>query len=193
MNYEQLIQLFPNKNKRSNFLIKVILTFGIRLDALSKVLSVDSEKLYRDIYSCGTSYATSLLLVLKKGMKKQDVASTEVQNYFNNLFLVAKKKYVEEIKKIMEVISDKEALELLNKINNSRHIVWKDEEIVIMLKYQIKYMLTSMDIERIFHIENTNYARKVRALPSEYSSLISDFDYLSDLFYKSYSHNRSKR
>ncbi len=193
MNYEQLIQLFPNKNKRSNFLIKVILTFGIRLDALSKVLSVDSEKLYRDIYSCGTSYATSLLLVLKKGMKKQDVASTEVQNYFNNLFLVAKKKNVEEIKKIMEVISDKEALELLNKINNSRHIVWKDEEIVIMLKYQIKYMLTSMDIERIFHIENTNYARKVRALPSEYSSLISDFDYLSDLFYKSYSHNRSKR
>ena len=193
MNYEQLIQLFPNKNKRSNFLIKVILTFGIRLDALSKVLSVDSEKLYRDIYSCGTSYATSLLLVLKKGMKKQDVASTEVQNYFNNLFLVAKKKKVEEIKKIMEVISDKEALELLNKINNSRHIVWKDEEIVIMLKYQIKYMLTSMDIERIFHIENTNYARKVRALPSEYSSLISDFDYLSDLFYKSYSHNRSKR
>ena len=193
MNYEQLIQLFPNKNKRSNFLIKVILTFGIRLDALSKVLSVDSEKLYRDIYSCGTSYATSLLLVLKKGMKKQDVASAEVQNYFNNLFLAAKKKNVEEIKKIMEVISDKETLELLNKINNSRHIVWKDEEIVIMLKYQIKYMLTSMDIERIFHIENTNYARKVRALPSEYSSLISDFDYLSDLFYKSYSHNRSKR
>lgn len=193
MNYEQLTQLFPNKNKRSNFLIKVILTFGIRLDALSKVLSVDSEKLYRDIYSCGTSYATSLLLVLKKGMKKQDVASAEVQNYFNNLFLAAKKKNIEEIKKIMEVISDKEALELLNKINNSRHIVWKDEEIVIMLKYQIKYMLTSMDIERIFHIENTNYARKVRALPSEYSSLISDFDYLSDLFYKSYSHNRSKR
>lgn len=193
MNYEQLIQLFPNKNKRSNFLIKVILTFGIRLDALSKVLGVDSEKIYRDIYSCGTSYATSLLLVLKKGMKKQDVASAEVQNYFNNLFLAAKKKNVEEIKKIMEVISDKEALELLNKINNSRHIVWKDEEIVIMLKYQIKYMLTSMDIERIFHIENTNYARKVRALPSEYSSLISDFDYLSDLFYKSYSHNRSKR
>lgn len=193
MNYEQLIQLFPNKNKRSNFLIKVILTFGIRLDALSKVLSVDSEKLYRDIYSCGTSYATSLLFVLKKGMKKQDVASAEVQNYFNNLFLAAKKKNVEEIKKIMEVISDKEALELLNKINNSRHIVWKDEEIMIMLKYQIKYMLTSMDIERIFHIENTNYARKVRALPSEYSSLISDFDYLSDLFYKSYSHNRSKR
>lgn len=193
MNYEQLTQLFPNKNKRSNFLIKVILTFGIRLDALSKVLSVDSEKLYRDIYSCGTSYATSLLLVLKKGMKKQDVASAEVQNFFNNLFLAAKKKNVEEIKKIMEVISDKETLELLNKINNSRHIVWKDEEIVIMLKYQIKYMLTSMDIERIFHIENTNYARKVRALPSEYSSLISDFDYLSDLFYKSYSHNRSKR
>ena len=193
MNYEQLIQLFPNKNKRSNFLIKVILTFGIRLDALSKVLSVDSEKIYRDIYSCGTSYATSLLLVLKKGMKKQDVASAEVQNYFNNLFLAAKKKNVEEIKKIMEVISDKETLELLNKINNSRYIVWKDEEIVIMLKYQIKYMLTSMDIERIFHIENTNYARKVRALPSEYSSLISDFDYLSDLFYKSYSHNRSKR
>lgn len=193
MNYEQLTQLFPNKNKRSNFLIKVILTFGIRLDALSKVLSVDSEKLYRDIYSCGTSYATSLLLVLEKGMKKQDVASAEVQNYFNNLFLAAKKKNVEEIKKIMEVISDKEALELLNKINNSRHIVWKDEEIVIMLKYQIKYMLTSMDIERIFHIENTNYARKVRALPSEYSGMISDFDYLSDLFYKSYSHNRSKR
>lgn len=193
MNYEQLTQLFPNKNKRGNFLIKVIFTFGIRLDALSKVLSVDSEELYQDIYSCGTSYATSLLLVLEKGMKKQDVASAEVQNYFNSLFLAAKKKNVEEIKKIMEVISDKETLELLNKIKNSHHMVWKDEEIVIMLKYQIKYMLTSMDIERIFHIENTNYARKVRALPSEYSGMISDFDYLSDLFYKSYSHNRPKR
>lgn len=193
MNYKQLTQLFPDKNKRGNFLVKVILTFGIRVGALSKVLNVDSAELNQEVSSCGTSYATSLTLVLEKGMKNQEVASAEVQNYFNSLLWAAKKKNVEEIKKNMEVISDKDALELLNKIKKGHYIAWKDEEIITMLKYQIKYMFTSMDIERIFHIENTNYARKVRALPSEYSSLISDFDYLSDLFYRSYSHNRPKR
>lgn len=58
-----------------------------------------------------------------------------------------------------------------------------DEQILAILKYQIKYMLETKSIAGIFNIDRGTYSSRVRNLGQEYADLISDFDYLSDFYH----------
>ena len=83
----------------------------------------------------------------------------------------------------MSILSDKKAKDI---IKNKKRTPWKEEEILVLLKYQIKYSLSQTDIEKIFRIDNYNYSVYVRKLQDKYPELVSYFDYLTDMYYNKY-------
>lgn len=79
-------------------------------------------------------------------------------------------------------MSDKKAI-CIAKRSDSKGKKLADEQILTILKYQIKYMLETKSIARIFNIDRGTYSSRVRNLGPEYANLISDFDYLSDFYH----------
>lgn len=68
------------------------------------------------------------------------------------------------------------------------HLLGKDVEILVILKYQIKYMLSVTQTADIFKLDRHGYAKRVRKLEDDYTNLVSDFNYISDFYYNSNSH-----
>ena len=187
----QLYQMFPTRQKRINFLTNCILTFGLRLETLSHLLGKDVEILAKEIES-GNQLYTYISNVFKHGMKNQQEAVMEFESFFERLKVASLTKDKNKITVVLEEISDKEAKKIAKR-DLSKLQILTDEEILTILKYQIKYMLSAMQIETIFHIENSNYARRVRKLQEKYPKLVSDFDYLSDFYYMNSRKNQERR
>ena len=183
--------MFPTRQKRIKFLTNCILTFGLRLETLSHLLGKDVEILAKEIES-GNQLYTYISNVFKHGMKHQQEAVMEFESFFERLKVASLTKDKNKITIVLEEISDKEAKKIAKR-DLSKLQILTDEEILTILKYQIKYMLSAMQIETIFHIENSNYARRVRKLQEKYPKLVSDFDYLSDFYYMNSRKNQERR
>lgn len=176
----QLYQMFPTRQKRTSFLTNCILTFGLRLNTLSYLLGKDVDTLAKEIQS-GNSMYTFVSNVSNHGMKNQREALIEFEDFFERLKVASLTNDKNKISVVLEEISDKEAKKIAQR-DLSKVKQFTEEEILILLKYQIKYMLSAMQMETIFHIENSNYARKVRKLQDKYPKLVSYFDYLLDFY-----------
>lgn len=173
-----LYKMYPHKDKRMLFLTKCSLTFGLRLDSLSLILKLDKDELYKNMMYNNPLW-NSLDMLFKHGMVRQDIAIDNFISYFNELSKAASIKDNAKLIELLNLISDKEAKDLINE----RKLVKKQlsqEDIVTILKYQLKYMLPSKSVATLFNTSKSNYEKRVKALGEDYDSLLSDFYYLED-------------
>lgn len=190
-----LWKMFPLKEKRNEFFIDCILTFGLRLNSLSKIFGYTYEELFKLVVYSNKYKQASLNKVLTYGIIGDIEAEKNFLQFFQELVLTYQKreiaykekdvkKYKEEKVKYEELLgelSDKQAISLMRKnkiVKPGTHLT--DEEITIILKYQIKYLLSTRQIERIFPIEDSNYSKRVKKLGDP--QLISYYNSLSDFF-----------
>ena len=178
--------MFPTRQKRINFLTNCILTFGLRLETLSHLLGKDVEILAKEIES-GNQLYTYISNVFKHGMKHQQEAVMEFESFFERLKVASLTKDKNKITIVLEEISDKEAKKIAKR-DLSKLQILTDEEILTILKYQIKYMLSVTQTADIFKLDRHRYAKRVRKLEDDYTNLVSDFNYISDFYYNSNSH-----
>lgn len=176
-----LSQLFPTKSKRMIFIAKCALTFGIRLDTLSELLKIDKNELYNDLLLYNRDIACNLEMLFVHGMIAQEEAIASFEIFFNKLCEAARSHNKESVKAVMGEICDKKAVELKNKPRNAGDRL-TDEEILIIVKYQLKYLESTKSITNFFNINYGSYLKRVKGLGNEYAKLISDFEYLCDYY-----------
>ena len=186
MNIKYLYLMFPTKEKRNIFLSQCILTFGLNLDAISMLTGFDKETLYNELINRGTKYYESVQRVFKNGMKRQDIAINDFLDFYNRLCQAYEAKDRETISIILHELSDKKAINLAKRPATIKTLT--DEQILVILKYQIKYMLSVTQTADIFKLDRHGYAKRVRNLEDDYTNLVSDFNYISDFYYNSNSH-----
>ena len=186
MNIKYLYLMFPTKEKRNIFLSQCILTFGLNLDAISMLTGFDKETLYNELINRGTKYYESVQRVFKNGMKRQDIAINDFLDFYNRLCQAYEAKDREAISIILHELSDKKAINLAKRPATIKTLT--DEQILVILKYQIKYMLSVTQTADIFKLDRHGYAKRVRKLEDDYTNLVSDFNYISDFYYNSNSH-----
>lgn len=188
-----LWKMFPLKEKRNEFFIDCILTFGLRLSSLSKIFGYTYEELFKlVVYGNKYKYA-SLNKALTYGVIGDIEAEKNFLQFFQELVLAYQrrevaykekdaKKYREakaKYEEVLDQLSDKRAISLMRKnkiVKPGIHLT--DEEITIILKYQIKYLLSIRQIERLFPIDGGNYSKRVKKLKNP--QLISYYNSLSD-------------
>ncbi len=190
MKIKGLNQMFPSEEKRYRFIAKCALTFGVRLDELSTILEIDKDELYRKVQIYYPEKRTSLDLLFKHGMKKQSQAKGKFIIYCDKLYLACKKNDKQSIKELLEILNDSKAMEVKLKHERFNEIL-KDSDIITILLFQIKYMMSPTIVGEFFGIDRTGYSNRVRKLEDKYPELVSDFNYLCD-FYNKY-HNKTER
>lgn len=196
MNIKYLDQMFPTEEKKMIFLGKCILTFGLRLDGLSEILKMDKNELYKKIMNNNREIDSSLIMVFNHGMKNQDKAKNDFLSFYDRLCKACLEKNKDKISEVLEILSDKKALEIKKRLKiikdseKNEPVRLTDEEVLMILRYQIKYMTNPSIIENMFRIDRTSYSKRVRKLWEKYPMLVSYFDYLCDLYHQA---NMQKR
>lgn len=185
MNTKYLYLMFPNVEKRRKFIINCSLTFGLRLETLAEILGENKEKIYGELLYATDYMYSSLLTLFELGMNVQEDAKKEFIEFFNELVEANKKKDKEKIIELLNVISDKDAMSVIKKRKNGV-IRLSEEDVLIILKYQLKYLLSTAKIETIFQVHHSSYIPRVQSLREKYPVLVSQYEALTEINYKNY-------
>lgn len=185
MNTKYLYLMFPNVEKRRKFIINCSLTFGLRLETLAEILGENKEKIYGELLYATDYMHSSLLALFELGMNVQEDAKKEFIEFFNELVEANKKKDKEKIIELLNVISDKDAMSVIKKRKNGVNRL-SEEDVLIILKYQLKYLLSTAKIETIFQVHHSSYIPRVQSLREKYPVLVSQYEALTEINYKNY-------
>ena len=177
--------MFPNVEKRRKFIINCPLTFGLRLETLADILGENKEKIYGELLYATDYMYSSLLTLFELGMNVQEDAKKEFIEFFNELVEANKKKDKEKIIELLNVISDKDAMSVIKKRKNGVNRL-SEEDVLIILKYQLKYLLSTAKIEKIFQVHHSSYIPRVQSLREKYPVLVSQYEALTEINYKNY-------
>lgn len=185
MNTKYLYLMFPNVEKRRKFIINCSLTFGLRLETLADILGENKEKIYGELLYATDYMYSSLLTLFELGMNVQEDAKKEFIEFFNELVEANKKKDKEKIIELLNVISDKDAMSVIKKRKNGVNRL-SEEDVLIILKYQLKYLLSTAKIKKIFQVHHSSYIPRVQSLREKYPVLVSQYEALTEINYKNY-------
>ena len=169
-------KMYPSIDKRYRFIACCALTFGIRLQKLSEIFGIEEELLKNNLNTYAANQFDSLCRLFYHGMTRQDVAETRFREYLSKLCKAFENrgKDKEKISELLSVISDKKALEFKKNHQPSQNMT--DEEIFVLLKFQIKYLLGPTGMSQLFDIDRNAYSRRVRKLGDKFPELVAYFD-----------------
>lgn len=181
MEIKYLFIMFPNKERRTKFIVESALTFGLRLETLSEVLGFDEKNLYYELIYKNNYKQDSLDRLFRLGMNVQEEAKENFINFFNSLVDAYKKKDITRYQTILDIFKDNDATRLANrKINYNYKMT--EEDTLALLKYQLKHSLSVSQMELIFHMYHGSYDNKVNELAIKYPVLVSQYNGLKDKF-----------
>lgn len=185
MDLKYLYMMFPTKEKRNKFIINSALTFGLRLETLSKIFQIDSKTLKTELLFKTIYMTESMQALFEMGMNNQEQATSNFIAFYNELVESAKNKDKERIQEVMEVLKDTKAIKLMKRQTPGTSKL-TDEEILTILKYQMKYFLSTDKIEKIFRVHHGIYVPRVNSLVKTNPELVTQFNTIRELYYDRY-------
>lgn len=147
MSLKYLYQMFPDENKRRRFIINCALTFGLRAETLATLLNTSVETIKSELLYNINYMHNSMQALFHIGMDNQEEAKQNFIEFFNKLVAAGKSNNKEEISNVLETISDRKAMQIMRREGRGTSKL-SDEEILIILKYQLKYFLSTEKIEK---------------------------------------------
>lgn len=182
--YKVICYQFPTREKRFKFLGKCTLTFGLRKETLVAILGLKEEELIKEILKHNSEIYLPLKKVLYYGVLRQEVARDSFTSYILRLAnankIEDKEKRYEDLKKLRDVLSDKAFIETMKKRQNVK-THFTEEEMVAIMKYQVKYMIGIKELEDYYGIAHTYYARNYKALKERYPLLVDAIEAIADI------------
>lgn len=160
-----LSAFYTDPTKQYKFLIHSALYFRLHLDTLSVLFQIEEKELLENILRIGSGNYDALKTLLYHDNRSQEDARNEFVNYYRELLEAVRHKNIEEKKRLITLISDEKAINLRKKIQEdkkiSNHIYLSEEDIEILIRYQLKYSLTVKDIAYIFDINRSNLQKRI--------------------------------
>lgn len=184
-----LNKMYPTREKRLKFMEKCALTFGMRLDLLSEILGEDKDVLYREYQKDDIYHASSLNFLFYHGFKPQEQARQDFFEYFTRLKAAFFKRDIKKCQEILKELTELDAKVMKFKNNRNLGDNISEEDVLNILKFQLKYGLASKIVALFVGIDASLYSKKVNALQDEYPNLISEYHYVADFW----SNVRNKR
>ena len=175
---EYLTKFFPSEEKRMIFIRKCIFTFGLRLPCVAKILQTDEEMAKKLVLENSKDLYEPLMRVFNHSLIYEEEAMSNFVYYFSRLVWTVKNKPRKYISQVLMDLEDKAIKCRLDKVNG--HLT--DEQIILILKYQLKYLYSTTYISEKFSIKHKTYADRVRNLKDKIPRLVSYFDSLSDFY-----------
>jgi len=176
--------IYRSKEGQDKFLFHSALTFRLNLKSLSELFQMDEKEIYHTLIDTSPSCMYGIRYLVYEDGTNQEEAKEKFVNYYKELLNAIRQKNIEEKNRLIDVISDKKIVDLSKRSSGDKI---SNEEIITILRYQLKYSLTSSQIQRMFNVHRNNLLKRVRELPDEYQDLKDGYEKLSDYnadFYK---------
>lgn len=154
------LELLCSKKEENNLIIHLALTFRLHLDTLSSLLDIKESVLERRLLNaCNSKTKKALENLFYFDKTKQENNVVKFLDYYKELLNAIIKKDNMTKSKLLNKVSDAYILEFKkNYIIGSK---LKRKEVVVLLNYQIKYILTDEEIVKMFKIDLNDYRNKV--------------------------------
>lgn len=173
-----LCQIFPKSENRRNVIIMAALTYGLTLDSLVNLLGQDSEDLYKYL----VYHNNSLSLSLTRKWHNITVTPQEAEANFITFCHDINQAYLDRDAKrfrtVLRQITDYDMKEFLSK--HKKGDILSPEEVLIILKYQIKYALGIRRVAELCNIDYHSYRQKINIILEVYPEYRNDFEILCD-------------
>lgn len=173
-----LQKLYPNRKKLISFLASCTITFGLRLDYLSRILNKQPNFLYDEFMASDIKVKDSLTFHFFHGFVAEEEA---IENFLDFLERLAYASLSHDREKILNVLSEIGDIEVINfKKNHKPGASVSDYELIILLKYQLKHGVSHFAIADYFGINPTTYNVRILGLEKEYPKLVSYYIFVED-------------
>lgn len=155
-------RFYKNEEQQYIFLRRLSLTFRARLPLLSELFQISEEELYEKLRMYNHRVEDSLKYLYYNDVTNQDVAKRDIISFYQELLTAVVKKDKEVQKFLIGRIADSRIKQLINEKHIDRNL--SDEEILVILEYQLKYALDHSDVAGMLGINPDSYRRRVLAV-----------------------------
>lgn len=196
------LKVFYNNSKKTEqenlkqqyvFLLHIMLKFGLRYQSLSEITGIDIETLkhYMDLYNF--NYENSMTLVDRAYFySNQKQAQENVLKYYEKFKEFKKTNNTAGVKLLIHQIDDSEYMAMKSKYINSKNyekkvsrVYLKDEDVLIALKFQLKYCLPTLAVATDLGINRSTLGRKYYELfekEDEFGNKIKEYEILKSRY-----------
>lgn len=179
------------KKLQYTYLMHIMLYFRLRYQSLAELLNVDVETLKKNMTRYNNNTYVSLFQMDNTFFaSNQKKAQADVMEYYNELKNAKKENDKETLKKLLHQVDDsmyklvkdnyKKKLQYVGK-TNTRAISLSDEEILVILKFQLKYSLSTLTVADDMGLNRNTLGKRYRNLFSktdEYGNKIFEYQVL---------------
>ena len=176
---EKLEKMFPTEEVRKRFLTMAILEFQLSMDDLEFLLGIDKKTLYDEYVYGNGNIGETVKKEFDFNSELPGVAKERFLTYLNRLQRAIKYGNEKLAKSILEELYDKEIVKFKRNHEFGERI--SDEEILAMVKYQIKYLLSNNQLGKILNISKRNYSVRLQKLLPNYPDLQKKHDLLTNM------------
>ncbi len=175
--------MFPNDLKRKQIISLCVLTYQLSVESLEELLGIDKETLYNSLTNANGNLGSHVDFVFRHYCETQDVAKEKFIKFYERLLRAFKYRNKKLFIAILSEIDDSQYINFKN--NHKLGSSYTDEEILMIVKYQIKYSLTLQSLLYTFHISRKVYSRRLKEIFPNYPDLQTKYEFLMDFYRKS--------
>ncbi len=178
---EKLNQMFPKPQNRKKVVIMSSLTFGLDADSLSKLLGQDKDTINTELVQ-RSGFGTSLLNRWHRITSTPEESQARFCEFLERLYQAYVQRDTQAFRKILREITDYDFKQFIE--NHKKTDKLTPENILTILKYQVKYGLGIADVATICGVNRNSYSSKVHALLESYPEFQEYYDCLQTLIYQ---------
>ena len=170
---ENLCKMFPDPQKRMYVIEHAALTYGLTLDDLSNLLGIDANELFKSLRHMGIYSEENLLrrwhILPNLGENRQ----AKFQAFYRNLYQCYLLRNKEGFAKNLRDITDYYYKALKEKIN--AHEKLTDEDLLVILRNQIKYTRSTIEIADELGMDRNTYRRRIAKILEEHPEYAEEY------------------
>lgn len=169
---EKLMCLFPTEKNRQNFVAMATLTYGLTKESLGSMLGISPDEVCTN-YIYSSPVAKSVTRRWHHIYNSQEEAIMNFGNILERLYEAYLRRDGEAFKEILKEVTDRDAARIIKEKERARQLT--DDDIVVILKYQIKYAITSTETANIFHMQRTTYGSRLKKVLDIYPEFVEPY------------------
>ncbi len=170
-----LASFYKEEAKQYTFLRHLALSYRLKLESLVFIFHLSPDVLLENLKKYNPASLKSLQYLFNEDETNQELAISKALNYCKALSYAFRTQNKEAMVDLIHEIDDYYVKLIKMKKNENASLPLTNEEIGVILNYQIKYNVSSSYIAKMFRIDRTNYNRRVTDYTEENPELRDKF------------------
>ncbi len=153
------------KEKQMKLLMHIALTFRTNLSTLANLFQIDENTLLNELLQYNPACSSALKYLFFHDNYDQSEARAKLLDFYNSYLDSLCKHNITEQNRLIKIVTDGDAKKFLDNRKSGDKLT--DDDIMLLLNYQLKYATSFKTLATTFGIERINYQHRVEKILKE--------------------------